>query len=56
MKKKDIYTILYVINIILFFSSIILMVIGFNRVVATILMLMAMCMIMVTFAIETEDD
>ena len=55
MKKKDIYTILYVINIILFFSSIILMVIGCNHVVASILMLMAMCMIMVTFTIEMEN-
>lgn len=55
MKKKDLYTILYVINIILFFGSIILMVIGFNRVVATILMLIAMCLIMVTFAIQIEE-
>lgn len=31
------------------------MVIGFNRVVASILMLMAMCMILVTFTIEMEN-
>ena len=55
MKKKDIYTILYVVNIILFFATIMLMIVGMSPKIGGVILCFAICMIMITFVIETDS-
>ena len=55
MKKKDLFVISYVINIILFFATIMLMIVGMSPKIGGVILCFAIGMIMITFVLETEN-
>ena len=55
MKKQDWFVISYVINIILFFVSIMFMIVGLPQQIGQIIICFSMAMILITFVIETDS-
>lgn len=55
MKKQDLFVVSYVINIILFFATIMLMIVGMSPKIGGVILCFAMAMIMITFVIETDS-
>lgn len=55
MKKEDLFVISYVINIILFFTSIIFMIVGLPQPIGQIIICISMAMILITFVLETDS-
>lgn len=55
MKKQDLFVVSYVINIILFFATIMLMIVGMSPKIGGVILCVAICMIMITFVIETDS-
>lgn len=55
MKKEDWFVVSYVINIILFFLSIIFMIAGLPQHIGQIIICFSMAMILITFVLETDS-
>ena len=55
MKKEDWFVVSYVINIILFFLSIIFMIAGLKQQIGQIIICFSMAMILITFVLETDS-
>lgn len=55
MKKEDWFVVSYVINICLFFLSIIFMIAGLQQQIGQIIICFSMAMILITFVLETDS-
>ena len=55
MKKKDLFVISYVINIILFFLTAMFIILGLPSQIGGVILCFAICMILITFVLETDS-